>query len=311
MSRAGVVAGLLTLVAVCAPAAAEADCKLVEIGDFQLDPSSSVPVVDGAINGAPVKILLDTGVVESVVLRSAAVQLGVSMTPHAYSEDNASFQGLIGQLRIGSVARSNVELNVTDELAAPPGVSLVLGDDFLSKADVEFDLAHNAVRMFQPEGCTPPQLIYWGAAYSQATLAPWDQDAPTTRAEVQVNARPVLASFDSGAAASSIDADAAQALGAQPAGAPRPGGQAGWVGQFASFALGDERVNSVRLLVLPQAEGYGLTSATLRRGPHGAPVMRIGADFLRAHRVFFDMKDRLVLLSYAGGPVFAPDAAAR
>jgi hypothetical protein len=100
-------------------------------------------------------------------------------------------------------------------------------------------------------------------------------------------------------------------LGAQPTGASRPGGQAGWVGQFASFALGDEQVNSVRLLVLPQAQGYALTSATLRRGPHGAPVMRIGADFLRAHRVFFDMKDRLVLFSYAGGPVFAPDAATR
>ena len=311
MSRKGIVAALSALAALIAPAAARADCKLVEIGDFHLDPSSPVPIVDGAINGEPVKILLDTGVSDSVVLRTAAVQLGVSMTPHAYGEDNASFQGLIRELKIGSLAKSNVELDVADHLAAPPGVSLVLGDDFLSKADVEFDLAHNAVRMFQPQGCAPPQLIYWGAAYSQATLAPWDADAPATRAEVQINAKPVLASFNSGAAASSIDADAAQALGAQPTGASRPGGQAGWVGQFASFALGDEQVNSVRLLVLPQAQGYALTSATLRRGPHGAPVMRIGADFLRAHRVFFDMKDRLVLFSYAGGPVFAPDAATR
>ena len=39
------------------------------------------------------------------------------------------------------------------------------------------------------------------------------------------------------------------------------------------------------------------------------PYMFVGADFFHAHRVFIDNKDRLMLFSYDGGPVFRANAA--
>jgi hypothetical protein len=37
----------------------------------------------------------------------------------------------------------------------------------------------------------------------------------------------------------------------------------------------------------------------------GAPSMLIGEDFLHAHRVMVDAKDRVMVFSYNGGPIFS------
>jgi predicted aspartyl protease len=295
----------LALAALFAPVVALADCELTQVADFKLDPASREPVVVGTINGQPVKVLIDTGVGESFVLRSAAASLGVTVTPTPASSRGAApaSSGLVRQLAVGGLTRSNLQLAVRDAPDAPLGVALVLGDDFLSRMDLEFDLAHGAVRVFQAKGCAPPQLVYWGQAYSQAPLTPWSADAPTALVEAMVDGRPVLAGLDSGAATSSLEAGAARQLGMQPTADPN-------VGRFASFALGDERINDVRLALTSADATSQPTSADLSRGAEGAPVLRIGADFLRAHRVFIDVDNHLVLFSYAGGPVFATDALA-
>ncbi len=39
--------------------------------------------------------------------------------------------------------------------------AFLLGYDFFDQVDVEFDLANNAVRMFQPRDCDGVSLAYW------------------------------------------------------------------------------------------------------------------------------------------------------
>jgi hypothetical protein len=87
-------------------------------------------------------------------------------------------------------------------------------------------------------------------------------------------------------------------------------GEESWIGDFDSFALGDEKVGHVRLRVFDLVGGYKYTATGSKlaesAGAEDTPAMLIGADFFHAHRVFFDVKDHLILFTYEGGPVFAP-----
>lgn len=300
--------------------AAVADCKLVEIAEFHVDPNDPTPLVDGAINGQPVKILFDTGSSTSMIPLAEAKRLKLTISRlngvrlYGVGGDTAAFDTNVKQLTVGAFTASNLELVVGGASSANLGASLLLGDDFFSQRDVEFDLREGVVRMFRAEGCAPPQLVYWGAAYSQATIAPWNRDAPATQTMVTVNGKPVLASFDTGSSTTVIDATAAERLGAPPArgasgddvrgiGARR---EASWIAHFDNLAIGDEKLSNVRLQVADITGDWSQSGAgsQIPYRLESTPAMFLGADFFHAHRVFFDNKDRLVLFSYEGGPVF-------
>ena len=207
-----------------------------------------------------------------------------------------------------------MELEVAGDRYVASGVSLVLGDDFFSQVDTEFDLPDNTVRMFKPEGCQPDQLVYWGAAYSQADLLDWDHAAPAADMMALVNGKRVMASLDTGATSTSLDAAFADSAGVKtvvPAAAQVQGfgmdARASRIGQAATVALGDEKVNNVRLQVMNLTSDFSV-SVTGSKLPErlDTPLMLLGADFFRAHRVYIDVRDHLVLFSYSGGPVFSP-----
>lgn len=42
-------------------------------------------------------------------------------------------------------------------------VAVLLGEDFFDQVDLEFDLAHKAVRLFQPKDCDRVSLAYWAS----------------------------------------------------------------------------------------------------------------------------------------------------
>src|SRR5690348_15989165 len=182
-----IAAAALGVLALGAPAAALADCKLLQMAEFHVDPQSRSPVVDATINGKSVKVLFDTGSNFSFVPTSEALRLGLVLEPliaaHSYGVGGQSdvYSTQIGELKIDGFGKKNLVVQATGDRTAHADVSLVLGDDFFSQVDTEFDLPHGVVRLFEPQGCTPPQLVYWGAqAYSQAQLLPWDARAPTT-----------------------------------------------------------------------------------------------------------------------------------
>ncbi|HEX3408184.1 MAG TPA: aspartyl protease family protein [Caulobacteraceae bacterium] len=301
--------------------AVRADCKLVEIAEFHVDPGSTRPIVDGEINGQPVKILFDLGSSVSLIPVGEARRLGLRMSRlegvrmYGFGGDVAAYDANIKELKVGEFKVSNLALVAAGDQDAGSKVSLLLGDDFFSRADVEVDLRDNAVRLFQPQDCKPPQLVYWGHAYSQATILPWSRDAPATQITATINGKQILAEFDTGAGASIIDETAAEI-----AGVTRPGGQPAdvgrgalsahptdfWTGHFDSLALGEEKLSNIRLQVARFAGGMAApeTGTLIRRQLESTPYLLIGADFFHAHRVFIDNKDHLILFSYEGGPVF-------
>jgi len=172
----------------------------------------------------------------------------------------------------------------------------------LSNADIEFDFAHSAVRVFKPKGCTAPQLVYWGAACSQATLLPWGRYNPAIQTKASLNGKEVLAELDSGAETTLVDSQSAQAAGvATPAedrdkpgeirgAGPRP--EESWIGRFDSFAFGDEKIAHVNVRIAQVMRGTSYNATGTNMILHFGPSMFVGDDFLRAHRVFVDNEDQ-------------------
>src|SRR5580698_5715324 len=166
-----------------APASAFADCKLQTVGEFHVDLSRGVPLVDGEVNGLPAKILIDTGASYSMVVRADAASLGIvgvhgAGEMHAVGGESEVLAANVKSLRIANFAAHDLLLIEAGPPNQAPDASLILGQEFLSLYDIEFDYADGVVRLFQPQGCSPEQLDYWNKPYSLASLAPTSRDDP-------------------------------------------------------------------------------------------------------------------------------------
>jgi predicted aspartyl protease len=157
MSRLAMI-GVMAAVAASAlgPSRAVADCKLTVLAEFHVDPERDVPVVDGEINGQPAKILIDTGATTSLVTRAEAKRRGLDLRHltgvHIYSVGGGTevLGAYLKSLKIDRLTDTNVPVLVTGPSVGGIDVAYVLGDDVLSRYDVEFDLAKHVVRLLIP-----------------------------------------------------------------------------------------------------------------------------------------------------------------
>jgi predicted aspartyl protease len=321
------IAGLLAGIAFAAvsaagvAAAADSGCTLVKIAEWPVRPGTGSPIVDGAINGQKVGILLDTGA-RTHLLRSAAIRLGLVRYQH--SADRAVGIGgetvveavSIDTFEIAGTVRRNWRMSVVGEIDFGGDVAALLGEDFLHQADVEFDLAHNAIRLFQARDCSGTTLAYW-TTEPAGTVAFEDFSVanPTLELTVEINGRPVRALLDSGAHRSVLTKGQAAALGVTPdtAGVVAAGCAGGlgakriesWIGSFDSFAVGGEIVRnpSLHFADMFKYSKFTQTGSLMARAV-SHPEMLLGADFLRSHRVFVAHSQRRIYFTYAGGIVF-------
>ena len=94
---------------------------------------------------------------------------------------------------------------------------VLLGEDFLSLVDVEFDLENSVLRLFKPENCEGKKLAYWasdGQSVGDVAIDPLIAANPQIVFDVAVNGKTISALLDSGAATSVLDKPAASRLGA-------------------------------------------------------------------------------------------------
>jgi clan AA aspartic protease (TIGR02281 family) len=304
-----------------------ADCKMVQVAELPLDSHWYGVVVDGQINGKPVKVVVDTGSSLSMISQSVAKTMGLAITRlkgvtlYGVGGQTDAYGTTVKSLQIGQLVANNINLIGSTSLTDPK-IAMILGNDILSQFDVEFDLAGHAMRLFKPEGCTADQLVYWNKPYSLAPLLGTVRDSPSIRTTVSLNGQRIAAELDTGAGSSVVDVSVANRVGVvvdnsvatQPARgmgeAPRPV----TIGQFKSFALGDEQIGHVRIelirLVADMQTNDLDTDTRIARSVSGdtEPMMLIGQDFLRAHRVLVANREHALLFSYLGGPVFATPA---
>jgi len=303
-------------------AAGEAACHLVRVAEWPIRLERNQLIVDGAVNQKPVGVKLDTGATRTIVLRPAALKLDLTLRRtrgrmFGIGGEAELELAFVDELRIGEITRENWRMLVAGGQERGDGVAVLLGEDFLHKFDVEFDLAHKLVRLHRPEHCDGMSLAYWAAeGVSAVEIDPVDEGRPQIVLTVRVNGQPVRALLDSGAESSVLTMHDAAAAGITP---ETPGvvaiGQLGglgrkavatWVGPFKSVAIGNERFIDT---ALPFADLYRdatytpLGSLVPRRMETLQPML-LGVDFLRAHRVLVAHSQRRIYFTYGGGPVF-------
>lgn len=272
------------------------------------------PVGTLTLNGTEVPMLIDSGAFFSMLPLSTATQLGLRVTPLPHHIRIQGYTGAIdAQLtkveRVGLRGQEirDVEFVVGgNELGS--GIMGVLGRNFLSMADTEYDLAHGVVRLTFPKGeCEKTNLAYWAgdAPVIEADLENSHREGNTdVRVTVRVNGVKATAIMDTGAPFTSLKLRTARRAGIKesdlkPVGRVGGAGQGrvrSWRGVVDSFEFGGEKISNNELRI--------------DEADHFPQDMLIGLDYFLSHRIYVSRLQGKVYATWNGGPVFARGAAA-
>jgi hypothetical protein len=306
-------------------ASSTAACKIEQVAEFRVDLSSGSPLMDGSLNGQPIRVLIGTGSLITYLTMPAARRLNLQVHEYksltmATDEGNVQIESaLIRNLRLGQLPMDARAINVVggeirsgDEVA-----SLVLGADFFSHYTTEFDFAHNAVRLLKPKDCKLEQMTYWSPEFYRAELVDRSVRSPGFSVQVKLNGAALEAKFDTESPISFISLDGAKAAGVGP---DSPGVQAGepyvdgptqaqvptWTGQFNTFEVGNETIRYARVrmgdVLAHREEAH--TGSLIGRPLDTTNEVVVGSDFFRAHRVLIVPDQGAVLFTYNGSPIY-------
>lgn len=309
---------------------AAAACQIKQLAEIQIEFRNNQILVPAEINGEKVSFIWDTGASSSTLFPDAVLRL------HLPAHNDEHLRGLqffgvggggeqgrvayIKQLKLGHIVLSNQVMMVLGTMkAGRTDVVGLLGHDQFSQWDQEVDVPGKALRILQPVGCSPPEMVYWGASYSQVPLVRRD-DLGSYTVPVKLNGANVDAELDTGAGASIVTLGAAARAKLTPKSAevrsigfvhglgPTP--EPGWVGRFATFTVGDETIRNSQIGMADMfAKDQTTRLGDLTPTYVSMPTMLLGADFFHAHRVLISPSHSMVFFSYAGGPVFETPAA--
>ena len=329
MSKANALAAVFTaavLTMASGAALSATSCKYAKFADWPARLENGVLIVDGTINGKKIGIVLDTGTERSLILRGSATRLGLPIQPIpgakliGISGETNVEAAQIDEFKIGDASRKDWGVIVVGDVDFGRSADFILGEDFFRAVDVEFDLAHNAVRLFRGLDCESVSLAYWAPnGAGQVDIAKVSDARPQILFTVQLNGLAMQAVLDSGAPTSVVNlSDAARAgVTTKTPGvvaiASGRGSGAGtidsWVGPFASFTIGDERIKdtTIRFADLWKDAAPSDAGSRAASAAESNPAMLLGTDFLRSHRVLVAHSQRKMYFTYAGGPVFSID----
>lgn len=292
------------------PLAAFASCKLGKMAELPITMSGSKPQLTAKINGEDAQFVADSGAFYSMLSEASAAQYKLSLRPARFGFYLTGIGGTVTPsiatvkvFTIAGVPIKNVEFLVGgSEVGGSTSVG-VLGQNFFSIGDIEYDLANGVIRLMRPDDCRHANLAYWVKATQDFSSMEIDRTtimAPHTIGTAYVNGARIRVMFDTGSGASVLSLKAAERAGVTP---DSPGVvQAGYthgigratvktyIGPFANFKIGDEEIRNTRL----------------RFGEIGVQKvdMLIGVDFFLSHRIYVARSQNKLFFTYDGGPVF-------
>ena len=294
---------------VCEPASAA--CNLGLIAELPLTRWGGDSEVQVKINGADAKLIVDTGAFYSEVTPSAAQRLNMPPTTQDYDVRAVGVGGTTGRIAVRLAKTLNIagaELhNVDFELGETEyrQADGLFGENLLAFPEVDYDLGHDVMRFFKPNGCATDPLAYWATSQPYSVID-IETHSRTELAHIMgyayINGVKLRVEFDTGSPSSIMTVAAAAEAGVKPFDpGVFPAGKASgiarnseiqvWNAPFASFKLGDEEIKNVRLFIGPLGIG-------------DSADMLLGGDFFRTHRVLVSYTQDKLYFTYGGGRVF-------
>lgn len=303
---------LLAALLLAAPAAWAEGCRLSRL-EIPVRIVNQRPIGTLQLNGREVPMLVDSGGFFSMLSASAATELGLKLYPLPGYLRIEGYTGSVDarMTKVEKVGLNGSELHGVEFIVGGnemgSGIMGVLGRNFLSIGDTEYDLAHGVVRLMFPKGdCDKVNFAYWAG---DAPVIETDLDNSNregndeVRVRVRVNDVKMRAVMDTGAAATGLTLRAAYRAGLKDADLTETGRIGGvgerrvrsWTARIASFEFGGEKVSNNRFQV-DDTENF-------------TDDMLIGLDYFLAHRIYVSRLQRKVYATWNGGPVFARGAA--
>lgn len=285
-----------------------AECRVAQ-AELPVRIDGRRPIATLKLNGTEVQMLVDSGAFFSVLSPATAEQLKLQLRR---LPDGLRISGYTGRIdakmtRVDKVSLLGAELRDVEFLvggnALNAGIQGVLGRNFLSMADTEYDLARGVVRISVPKGdCEETNLAHW-AGEAPVVVVPLsdrnERNDAAPRVVVRINGRKGSALLDTGAPSSALTLKAALDAGIEerqltPAG--RAGGAGAgrvksWIGNVASFEIGGEKISNSRL--------------EINDTEWSADDMRLGLDYFLSHRIYVSKLQRKIYITWNGNPVFA------
>lgn len=283
--------------------AAHAECKLQQLASIPISFVNGRPMVEATINGKPALLRFSLGpsiwlwgsaLKEYDLKQDGPIERGANVGRNFLVSKTVVHELEVGR-SIQKDAREYLAVNVQRE-----GEAGLYGNDLLNrKNDIEFDFAHNAVRVFKPDGCERDDVVYWGGAYSVV-----DED-PDGYLAVKLSGHKVNGTISPGNEVTFVLADEAnrsgvplRRAGSLPKDILEDGGMKSVdlsIGIFSQIAIGDEIIKNAPL---PVGNVLSMSHAW------NAPDILLGADFLKAHRIYVSAAQRKAYVSYGGGAPF-------
>jgi tetratricopeptide (TPR) repeat protein/predicted aspartyl protease len=300
----------LALAASFAASDAGAACHLAKYFDLPVDMEGRSAIVTTKINGQDARFEVDTGAFFSMVTPDAAARFKLHGIPmmglmiEGVGGDATASAAEATEFNFAGVPLKRVQFIVGGRQFAPGTVGL-LGENMLSFADVEYDLAHGVMRYFKAEGCAGVGLAYWAKGnYGVIPIQPFQPPVIYHLiGTVKINGHPIRAMFDTGATNSLLARRAAERAGVNMDGPDVKYAGLGsgigrgvvesWTAPIDSFAIADEEIKNTRL--------------TVGKLDLGDVDMILGMDFFLSHHVYVARSQNKLYFSYNGGPVFRLD----
>ena len=275
-------------------------CRAVRLGETTVATLRNAPIVTLFANGTPVTLLLDTGAETTVLTPTAAGRVGAQRPVVEFQRQLRSLGGSLDtsevELRsftVGGVAipwrRVRVApVNVPAVFAGP--LDGVVGADTLSSFDVDLDLPHYRMILYQRQAC-PDTKPAWAEPYTRITAGRSKGDHLFF--PVQLDGRMIDAFVDTGAQLTVLSTRVAQALGVSVAALARdrPMTTRGAASEqlsahlhrFSQLEIGGEILRNPEVIVAD----VRLSDADLV----------LGIDFLRSRRIWLSYASQQIFLS--------------
>jgi clan AA aspartic protease (TIGR02281 family) len=289
-----------------------ARCQLKDYGTLPVEMVGGMATTMVKIDGNDTRFMLDTGAFFNMMSKANAASLGLRLrlAPEGFriSGVGGSTDAQITHVKqfgILGTTLSDIDFIVG---GTDTGFGL-LGANLLDFADLEIDLAHGKLTLFQSDHCDKTSMAYWAKdGYNMADIEQSDSAVDRrTFVSVIINGKKVRALIDSGASATVLSRDAAERVGIDLKG---PDVKAGvtdigvgnkavktWIVPVDSFSIGTETIQHSQMQVIDGNLGNSGTD------------MLLGVDFLLAHHMFIANSQERIYFTYNGGRVFTFAAA--
>jgi len=306
MGGSGLVTAALAVIALQCPAPSWAACRIQRM-ELPVKMVGRRAIATVGIGGVEVPLVVDSGAFFSFLTEAAAAQLNLRThdLPRGFR-----IEGLAGQVEArvatvdhlallkGDIPRVEFVVGGNEDV---PGTMGLLGRNILTITDVEYDLAHGAIRFVVPsEDCDGANMAYWAGDTPVTVLdlkPAYRESTPPIRAYVEVNGKRVLALFDTGAS-TMLSLRAAHRAGVRDADMKPMGKVAGagtgrvdaWTAHIDKVDFGGEAILNNRL----EVADYDLPGND----------MLVGIDFFLSHHIYVSKQQSRMYVTYNGGPVF-------